>query len=358
MCIIIIKQKGKSVSREILKNSSRINPHGLGIVWLDTFEVSYHQSKEFGVLDNDRPYIAHFRYATVGKICKENTHPFVCGNNKDELLMMNGTVRGYGNKNMTDTEDLAIKLGRTPRHTWKQSLAKFDARFVAINTRTRSFQIFNKHLYTLKDGVWYSKTNVLQSNVVAVYGTLKKGFGNYYSYLTNSKHLGKGETKDKYPMVSRGIPFLIEKKGKGHNVVVDVFKVSDDTLRRLDGLEGHPQWYCRKQIPIKMKNKTITAWIYFNPQEEKEWNGSNHIKDYQRVVTPTRRWVDTVDFVDDTPPCTQVDLFDDMSADDYNPNDNPICVDCCHDLEFDGFNNYHCNGCDTWFGQEEVLRFS
>ena len=77
--------------------------------------------------------------------------------------MMNGTVRGYGNENMTDTEDLAIKLGRTPRHTWKQSLAKFDARFVAINTRTRSFQIFNKHLYTYKDGVWYSKDNVLQT---------------------------------------------------------------------------------------------------------------------------------------------------------------------------------------------------
>ena len=70
MCIIIIKQKGKVVPREILKTSSRINPHGLGIVWLDTFETTYHKSKEFKVLDNDRPYIAHFRYATVGKVCR------------------------------------------------------------------------------------------------------------------------------------------------------------------------------------------------------------------------------------------------------------------------------------------------
>ena len=94
MCVIIIKQKGKQVSREVLKNSSRINPHGLGIVWLDTFEVTYHNSKEYGVLDNDRPYIAHFRYATVGAINKANTHPFVCGKNKDELMIMNGTING------------------------------------------------------------------------------------------------------------------------------------------------------------------------------------------------------------------------------------------------------------------------
>ena len=77
---------------EILKNSARINPHGLGIVWLDTYKVSYHNSKEYNLLKTDRPFIAHFRYATVGAVNRENTHPFVCGNNSDELLMMNGTI--------------------------------------------------------------------------------------------------------------------------------------------------------------------------------------------------------------------------------------------------------------------------
>jgi tRNA(Ile2) C34 agmatinyltransferase TiaS len=37
--------------------------------------------------------------------------------------------------------------------------------------------------------------------------------------------------------------------------------------------------------------------------------------------------------------------------------EKPICIDCYHDLEFDGFANYHCNGCDGWFTEEEVLRF-
>ena len=79
-----------------LYTSSVINPDGLGIVWLDTFEVTYHNSKEYKKLLTDRPYIAHFRYATVGKVNKANTHPFICGKQEDELLMMNGTIKGLG----------------------------------------------------------------------------------------------------------------------------------------------------------------------------------------------------------------------------------------------------------------------
>tara|TARA_B100001057_G_scaffold143322_1_gene143013 strand:+ start:2999 stop:4087 length:1089 start_codon:yes stop_codon:yes gene_type:complete len=360
MCIIIIKQKGKVVPREILKTSSRINPHGLGIVWLDTFETTYHKSKEFKVLDNDRPYIAHFRYATVGKVCRANTHPFVCGHNKDELFMMNGTVHGYGNKNMTDTEDLAIKLGRTPRHTWKQSLAKFDARFVAINTRTRSFQIFNKHLYTLRDGVWYSKTNVLQDNLMAVYGTLRKGNGNYYRYLRNAKHIGTGKTKYKYPMISNGIPYVIPEKGKGHNVVVDVFKVSETTLQKVDGLEGHPKWYKRRQILVEVNGKEYPCWLYFNDGARTQWNGSNHIADFNNRPKPKYTYhtyhaptKDVYKFEDAAPVCTQIDMYNEFDR----SKEKPICIDCYHDLEFDGFANYHCNGCDGWFTEEEVLRF-
>ena len=79
MCVIIIKQKEQMMSREVAKTSARINPHGLGIVWLDTFEVTYHKSKDYNVLLTERPFIAHFRYATIGAVNLENTHPFQCG---------------------------------------------------------------------------------------------------------------------------------------------------------------------------------------------------------------------------------------------------------------------------------------
>ena len=109
MCVIIIKQKNNVMPTEIAKNSARINPHGLGIIWLDTFEVTYHKSKEYKQLITERPFIAHFRYATVGAINKENTHPFVCGRNTDEMLMMNGTIKGLGNDKVCDSKALAIQ---------------------------------------------------------------------------------------------------------------------------------------------------------------------------------------------------------------------------------------------------------
>lgn len=350
MCIIIIKQKGKDVPTEVLKTSARINPHGLGIVWLDTFKVSYHKSKEYQLLNTDRPYIAHFRYATIGKICKENTHPFRCGHNKDELFMMNGTARGYGNKRMTDTEDLAIRLGRTPRHTWASQLEEFEARFVSINTRTRTFQIYNKLNWINKNGVWYSKGNVLQENLVAVYGTLKKGFGNYYSYLTSSKHLGNGTTKDKYPLVVDGLPYLIEKKGEGYNVNVDVFKVSDDKLKHLDQLESHPRWYKRKQVPIIVKDRELMCWVYFNPQEESRWNGKNHTQsyEYQRPKYNYKPFTfDEPIVVDDRQ--VELDFECDMES------NSPYCTACFNDLIHDGISdNYQCVGCGAEYTKEEI----
>ena len=48
-----------------------------------------------------------------------------------------------------------------PRKSWKKFLSKFKAvRFVSINTKHKSFQIYNCDLFTYKDGVWYSKTNI------------------------------------------------------------------------------------------------------------------------------------------------------------------------------------------------------
>ena len=93
MCIIIVKQKGNKVPMQTLKNSARINQHGLGIIWLDTYSVEYHKSNDYKLLDTSRPYIAHFRYATKGAINLENTHPFNCGKFSDEFLFHNGTIK-------------------------------------------------------------------------------------------------------------------------------------------------------------------------------------------------------------------------------------------------------------------------
>jgi gamma-glutamylaminecyclotransferase len=356
MCIIIIKQEGKKVSNEIAKTSARINPHGLGVIWLDTFEITYHKSKHYNVLNTERPFIAHFRYATVGAIGLDNTHPFRCGDNKHEWLMMNGTIKGLGNAKVCDSKVLAQSLGKVDRSAWKDELEKHDCRFVTVNVRNRSFQMYNKSDWHHKDGVWYSKDNVLEDNLVAVYGTLKKGYGNYYSYLTSSKYIGGGTTKEKYPLIVKGLPYLIEEGGKGYNVEVDVFKVSDTVLKKLDMLEGHPNWYRRKQIDIVVGGKTLVCWIYFNIREKSAGNVFH--KTYEKQVSQYTWFSDDKYFGFDQTDKDYSDAFEYMSDDEFDiDNEKPICVDCFHDLEYDGFANYHCSGCNGWFTESDVVRF-
>jgi gamma-glutamylaminecyclotransferase len=373
MCVIIIKQQGLKVSAETLKTSARINPHGLGIIWLDTYEVEYHKSTDYNKLNTDRPYIAHFRYATVGVIGRANTHPFVCGKRENELLMMNGTIKGLGNTKMCDSKVLANSLGEIPRHLWDKELSQYDCRFITANTHSKSFQIYNREAWHQKNGVWYSKDNVLEDNYVAVYGTLKQGYSNYWNYLSASKFIGKGKTEDKYPLIVSGLPYLIEEKGVGHNVIVDVFKVTDSVLKRLDILEGHPNWYRRKQINIVRKDKVILCWIYFNINETSQ--GKHH---HSTFIQKPLAWTykeskySTSSYLSGTssyqkkytkpqPTSPIPTLFKDWFAEEVDDTpefdiskEAPLCLYCYQDLVFDGFNNYHCSSCNNWFTQSDV----
>ena len=343
MCVIIVNQNGKQLPKEVAKTSARLNPHGLGVMWMDNYKVTYHKSSEYKVLMTNRPFIAHFRYATVGAIGKSNTHPFVCGKNENEWLMMNGTIYGLGNKEKSDTKVLAEQLGDIPRNKWKETLEKHVCRFVTINTRNKSYQMYNKELWVQKDGIWYSKSNVLESNIVAVYGTLKRGFGNHH-YIDDSKYIGKGKTKSKYPLVVKGLPYLIEEEGVGHNVDVEVYRVDDDTLRRLDALEGHPHWYERKQIEVKLTTDIVVKpWVYFNRRERSV--GQELHKTYK--YAPIKESYEPI-----------VDLSDQFDDCEFTIEDeSPICVNCFHDLEHDYFGNYYCKSCGDWFSEHEIVKF-
>lgn len=380
MCVIIIKQKGKNVDEAVLENSSVINPHGLGVVWLDSYQIEYFKSEEWEVLKTPRPYIAHFRYATVGKVSKSNTHPFRCGRMKDEYLMQNGSIYKLGSKDMTDTEHLALILGAMPRQTWADFLDQYDSRFVSINTKRKTFQIYNKDLWHKVDGVWFSKANVFALEYLAVYGTLKKGNSNYYHYLYDSVYVGAGATKDKYPLLVQGLPYLVEKKGVGHNVEVDVFRVDEDTLCHVDSLEGHPEWYYRKQIPIDVGGKEILCWIYFNPQAithdtqfhksyvgyqrssynhyYSDWYGSSKRSyerdewdyDYSRnswgnyrFDEELKRWVEE----EEEAFMQTVDVPAALCADTGN------CV-----IEDDGYGCMYCHQCGAWFTENQLANES
>lgn len=100
---------------------------------------------------------------------------------------------------------------------------------------------------------------------IFVYGTLMTGFENNH-LLSNSELLGKAITADKYKMTARFIPYLTKKDGDTH-IFGEVYEVDEQTLRSIDNLEGHPNWYKREQIPIMLKGSTILAWCYLNEEK-------------------------------------------------------------------------------------------
>jgi gamma-glutamylcyclotransferase (GGCT)/AIG2-like uncharacterized protein YtfP len=95
--------------------------------------------------------------------------------------------------------------------------------------------------------------------LVAVYGSLKKGFGNH-GLLSDSKFIDKGCTFPNYKLISMGSypAALVGKK----SLAVEIYEVSQKTLERLDQLEGHPSFYTRRFVPINTPNGREFAWMY------------------------------------------------------------------------------------------------
>jgi gamma-glutamylaminecyclotransferase len=262
MCIIIIKNNQKLIKTETLMASAHKNPDGLGILWLDKWNITTHRSDEYMILKTQRPYIAHFRYATVGKVSKANCHPFNI--DKDHVLFQNGTIKGLGSKKKTDTQHMAEILSDVKQTRWRELLEMHNCRFVTANLKKRKYKIYNKADWITKNDIMYSKDNVLGMTLLGVYGTLKKGYSNYWAHLDQATYLGKGYTVEKYPMVIDGIPFMIDRPGDGHNVEIDLFLVNQIDLSSVDMLEGHPNWYERKRVEVECDGKIYTPYIYFN----------------------------------------------------------------------------------------------
>lgn len=100
-------------------------------------------------------------------------------------------------------------------------------------------------------------------NKLFVYGTLKKGFNNHH-YVKECECLGEAKTIEKYPMINSGyFPSLIDDKGIGYHIQGFVYLVDDNQLAKIDNLEGHPNFFQRKEIDIAIGDKIIKCLCYF-----------------------------------------------------------------------------------------------
>lgn len=101
-------------------------------------------------------------------------------------------------------------------------------------------------------------------NLVFVYGSLKKGFGNH-RLLEKSECVAKGTIAGRlYSLGSYpGLKDAVDERVHG-----EVYSVDDETLKSLDWLEGHPKMYERKEVWVQLPEATgeddaVQAWTYF-----------------------------------------------------------------------------------------------
>lgn len=100
---------------------------------------------------------------------------------------------------------------------------------------------------------------------VFVYGSLKRGFYNHHC-LDGALLVGEAETAERFPLIpGTHYPFLVDEAGEGHRVKGEVYIVDDGGLARLDRLEGHPHYYRRRMIDVKLGEgcEPVEALAYF-----------------------------------------------------------------------------------------------
>ena len=114
-----------------------------------------------------------------------------------------------------------------------------------------------------------------QKNLVFVYGTLQKEFGNHrVMQRAGGEFIGKARTFNKYPLVVEGLPYLLDSRGDGENVEGEIYEVPDEGFSDLDQLEGHPNFYERRiktfvlektedMSDFDSESRTVKAWVYF-----------------------------------------------------------------------------------------------
>ena len=110
----------------------------------------------------------------------------------------------------------------------------------------------------------------MPENIVAVYGTLKRGKTNHFIMeLLSAEFLGVGKTAEKYPLTTDGmLPYLFDEAGVGHRIPVEIYRVSDTALAVID------RFYARKSTKCELSSgEVLDCFVYFanggRPSEEK-----------------------------------------------------------------------------------------
>lgn len=111
-------------------------------------------------------------------------------------------------------------------------------------------------------------------NLVAVYGSLKKGYGNH-RLLENAEYLGTTDTAPDWTMYSLGgFPAIVPDGDT--QICIEVYNVTQREFQSLDMLEGYPSFYNRRVIDTRFGK----AWIYFMENKHDDYFNEDRVVEH------------------------------------------------------------------------------
>ena len=100
--------------------------------------------------------------------------------------------------------------------------------------------------------------------LLAVYGTLKENFPNYFYYLNPRKPIFRGLVQLPYQMYSDGGFPLLFPSEKMNKIHIEVFEVPQKTLEKIDKLEGVPVFYSRERVFLEEIDSEVFLYVVVN----------------------------------------------------------------------------------------------
>ena len=167
--------------------------------------------------------------------------------------------------------------------------------FSAIDVDSISIDTKRKILHRLHDtGIitivkrGYFKREELFSELLFVYGSLKKGFDNHNLLNKYAKRLGKARTVKKFSMYEDSFgnyPYIVDEpysKIKG-----ELYQITRaELMQKIDEFEGAPDYYIRKKIEVKSHHGVKRAYVYIRPTVD--------ISDDKQE--PLKEWTNNIDY--------------------------------------------------------------